>query len=376
MEPAARQHGVFSIDQALRHGYTYEQVRHHLAARRWRAVRRGVLAVVGASSSYEQSVMAAVLAAGDGAVASHFTAARLWGFPDVRSDVGVEVTTDRPDQRRLRGVRTHRTTTFLSIEHTTLHHIPVATVARTLVDCTCLMSIGQLGRALDRALRNDQTSLRAVRTCVSGLRPAPGRRPTLIQELLAKRLPGYEPGDSDSEVRLMRVIVEGGLPEPVLHHRVVVDATPYVPDLAYPDVKLAIEYDGYEVHNTRSAFDHDRRRANRLTAAGWRRVGPSCASPRRCPIRRSCESCDAPSSGWCRSWAHRPNYCTKRPRSWGGRGVERLDGGEEGVLPGPVPLEVVVAVAHRIDHPPEAVDPAREDRRHDAAGVVLLALDP
>ena len=129
--------------------------------------------------SYEQSVMAAVLAAGEGAVASHFTAARLWGFPDVLADVGIEVTTDRPDQRRLRGVRTHRTNSSSSVEHTTRHGIPITTVARTLVDCTCLMSVWQLARALDRALREHQTTLRAVRTCVSGLRPAPGRRPTV-----------------------------------------------------------------------------------------------------------------------------------------------------------------------------------------------------
>src|SRR6266700_1508748 len=57
-----------------------------------------------------------------------------------------------------------------------------------------------------------------------------------------------------------------------------------------------------------------------------------------------------------------------------GVGCERLHGAGEGVLPGPVPLEVVVAVAHRVGLPPVPVDRAGEDRGDDAAGVVLLAL--
>ena len=67
----------------------------------------------------------------------------------------------------------------------------------------------------------------------------------------------------------MRTLVEGGLPEPVLHHPVVVDGGRYVIDLAYPEIELAIEYDGFEFHSSRSAFDRDRQRANLLTAHGW-----------------------------------------------------------------------------------------------------------
>jgi very-short-patch-repair endonuclease len=40
-------------------------------------------------------------------------------------------------------------------------------------------------------------------------------------------------------------------------------------DLAYPELKLAIELDGWDIHRTRTAFDDDRWRANLLVAAGW-----------------------------------------------------------------------------------------------------------
>jgi hypothetical protein len=80
---------------------------------------------------------------------------------------------------------------------------------------------------------------------------------------------GYEPGDSDLEVRFARAIVAGGLPEPVQQHRVIAGTRRCRIDLAYPELRLAIEIDGWEHHRTRSAFDDDRARANDLVVAGW-----------------------------------------------------------------------------------------------------------
>ncbi len=40
-------------------------------------------------------------------------------------------------------------------------------------------------------------------------------------------------------------------------------------DLAYPEAKVAIEYDGWDTHRTRIAFDADRRRDRILQVDGW-----------------------------------------------------------------------------------------------------------
>lgn len=40
-------------------------------------------------------------------------------------------------------------------------------------------------------------------------------------------------------------------------------------DLAFPDARVAVEYDGREVHLQGEAFVHERRRQNALLAAGW-----------------------------------------------------------------------------------------------------------
>jgi very-short-patch-repair endonuclease len=40
-------------------------------------------------------------------------------------------------------------------------------------------------------------------------------------------------------------------------------------DLALPELRIAIEYDGREVHDRPDVFVRDRRRQNDLVAAGW-----------------------------------------------------------------------------------------------------------
>ena len=41
-------------------------------------------------------------------------------------------------------------------------------------------------------------------------------------------------------------------------------------DAAWRDARLIVELDGYATHGTRAAFERDRKRDRRLTAAGWR----------------------------------------------------------------------------------------------------------
>ena len=40
-------------------------------------------------------------------------------------------------------------------------------------------------------------------------------------------------------------------------------------DLAWPDAKVAVEFDGFVPHSTRRVFDDDRARQNDLVADGW-----------------------------------------------------------------------------------------------------------
>jgi very-short-patch-repair endonuclease len=60
----------------------------------------------------------------------------------------------------------------------------------------------------------------------------------------------------------------GGLPAPAVQHPVIARGARYHLDLAYPEVRLAIEYDGAE-HRTQRRARRDLIREAALTALGW-----------------------------------------------------------------------------------------------------------
>jgi very-short-patch-repair endonuclease len=117
---------------------------------------------------------------------------------------------------------------------------------------------------LDRVLQGGLTTLVDVRDAVAGMPPCRG-------SAQAARVAGEADGlaESPQETRLRLLMRRGGLPAPVAQHRVF-DQDGFVArvDFACPELRLAIEYDGLW-HGARAPFIDDRRRLNRLTAAGW-----------------------------------------------------------------------------------------------------------
>jgi hypothetical protein len=73
------------------------------------------------------------------------------------------------------------------------------------------------------------------------------------------------------ETRLRLLIVLAGLPEPVIGHVVADSDGGWLarPDLSYPELRIAIEYDG--LHHLKDArqWQRDIRRRENLERAGW-----------------------------------------------------------------------------------------------------------
>jgi hypothetical protein len=265
---ARRQHGLITVDQALAVGLTIDQVRRRHRSGEWSVARPGVYAISGAPPTWTQTVAAVALASRPQAWISHHTAGTLWAFPGVR-DEAIHIVTGLDRRVRLAGVCGHRSGALFDVDLTSVQRIPVTTPARSIVDLSAALTYRQLGAAVDDAVRRGVMSLESFRRCVGRLAEAPGRRTSVLQELLAERLPGYNPGDSDLETRVLRVLVGQGFPPPAQQYRVRIGGRTFRIDLAYPVIRLAIELDGWEFHSSRSAFDDDRTRANLLVAHGW-----------------------------------------------------------------------------------------------------------
>ncbi len=264
---AATQYGVFTHGQAVLAGASEGQIKVRRRRGHWLRLRQGVYAVAGTPETYERRVMATVLAANEGAVASHLTAAALHGFPDVSPDT-LEISVPPGSHPRLPGVARHRPARLAGIDVSVVGGIPVTSYARTLVDCTARLSLGQIARALDAGLVAKKVSLFAVERVLEGLSAGPNRRPTVIRTLLDERGDETDKGESRPEMRVYRVLVAAGLPAPTQQHWVDVGAR-YRLDLSYPEAKVAIEYDSWKFHGTRTAFDGDRKRDRLLQIAGW-----------------------------------------------------------------------------------------------------------
>lgn len=235
-------------------------------------VRTGVYAVGGMPPSYARSVLAALLAAGDRAWASHRTAARLWGLR-VPQPEQIDVLT-LPDRRiRLDGVAHHRNQLIVHADVTIHEAVPITSVARTLVDCLPWLPASAAGRAVDDALRRGLltvAALEAAHASVDEGRRTGRRLVRPMRPVLRDRLAGQLPGGSDRELDVLRILRRAGLPLPTQQYRVVVGGRERVLDYAYPVVKLYLEFDGFAEHGVvRSTFDDDRERDAELALAGW-----------------------------------------------------------------------------------------------------------
>jgi very-short-patch-repair endonuclease len=263
---ARGQLGLVSRAQALAF-MTPGQLRHLVRSGRLERVRPGVYRLAGAPESWEQSVLGACLAVPD-AVASFKCAAVLWGLEGFARE-GIEITVSARNRRRLGGVAVHDSCVVGVRHRAVVGRIPVTSPARTLCDLTAVERSWRVERAVDEALRRKLVTLPALARVAEDLEGRGRRRCTVMRAILEHRLPGYHPGESDPEKRIAELLVRAGLPAPAQQHRVRLGTRTVRIDLCYPSAKIAIEYDGWDVHKGRKSFDDDRARANELVIMGF-----------------------------------------------------------------------------------------------------------
>jgi very-short-patch-repair endonuclease len=215
--------------------------------------------------------MAACLAAGTDAVASHRAAARLWSLVEPDDDT-VEITVPRGRFPRLKDVIVHRSRDLVPDQTTIRRRIPVTNPLRTMVDLAAVLPPDKVEDALDAGLRWPTLfSVRAVEATLDRLagrgRPGAG----VLRKVLDEREFGNDVSDSELEKRMNRLLRQAGLPKAVFHYLVETPAGLFLAevDFAYPEVRLAIEVDGFHVHGTPRAMAKDFVRQNGLAPYRW-----------------------------------------------------------------------------------------------------------
>jgi very-short-patch-repair endonuclease len=290
---ASSQWSLVTRRQLLDADFTRTSIASMLRLGSLRFVRPGVYATLGSVRGWHQDLMAAVLSVGEGSIASHSSAARLWAFVH-RPEDGIDVLCKGEFGSVRRDV--HRTTILPDDDVAVRDGIPCTSFERTLCDCTSLLTPFQLGRVLDDGLRRREVSLARLQRCALRLDSGPRRRLGVIKVLLAQRDAEFDPGGSASELHVLQVIRDAGLIEPIQQHPVRIGERTYVLDFAWPDRKLFVEYYGLAVHSGASAVAHDSRRLTAMVGEDWRPLIFTDATPDREIVKEVANALSKPPS--------------------------------------------------------------------------------
>lgn len=198
-----------------------------------------------------------------GAVLSGRSAAVLWGVDLAGPDDDVECVLPLSCRAgTVRGVRVTRRAVPTG-DVVTRAGVPVTTPLRTALDLARIQPLDEAVIALDQFLRIRRLAVADVRLAADRL-TGPGCRSVRAAVAKADGL-----AQSPQETILRLRLHASRLPCPVAQYEVR-DARGFVAcvDFAWPEARVAVEYDGWW-HGERQNVPNDRRRLNRLTAAGW-----------------------------------------------------------------------------------------------------------
>jgi hypothetical protein len=260
------QHGLVTTAQATKILGPSRKAR-WVSERRLLSVQPSVFRMAGAPETWHQGLHAAVLATGG--IASHRSAAELWGLIRPAGYVELSVTPDHNPRVRPPAI-VHRIKDLRADLAVEREGMLVTDPVRTIIDLGLVLPVWSIRDALSKGL----TSKLYTITQAKALREALGRQGRngtgMAGELIEARLLTGDLEESGLEARFNDLVARYGLPRPTLQHEVWWNGRHIGRvDAAYPELKLAIEVDGYEAHSSPEQFQRDRTRQNELVALGW-----------------------------------------------------------------------------------------------------------
>ncbi len=266
VEPwALRHHGLITRTAAIEAGVSRAAWYRALASVQLEMVQPGVARLWGSPRTRQQRIAAAVLSIGRGAVASHRSAAFLWGVERPTHDPVDLVLARNQRVPELVGVEIHRPTDRADLVPATRDGIVVTNPLRMLCDLAAVDPRGMVaaveqvviaGLVLPTGLRAlVERHARQGRTGIAALRSA----------VLAWPL-GDKPADSVLEPAMARLLADHDLPPAEFHP--IIEGLEV--DFVIVGTPVVVECDGWEFHVTsRAQFARDRERDATLAAAGY-----------------------------------------------------------------------------------------------------------
>ena len=253
---------VFRARDALAAGLL---TRNQLESRAWRRLFRGIYADATLPDTHGTAVAGAALVVPDGAVFAGRTAAYLLGAEAlVQAAAPVEVIVPEADRfGPVTGLRIRRTSLPIT-DVRSVGRYTCTTPVRTAVDIARYEAVPDSVVALDVLLSRGLVRAQDLEEAVDLLPPGRG-------SVRARRAAGLADERAESPPEsVLRVLLRSAGLAPVPQYVVRDTEGRFVArvDLAFPELKVAVEYDG-AWHGQPGELARDRRRHNALVAAGW-----------------------------------------------------------------------------------------------------------
>lgn len=262
--PARFSRTPFLVADALDHGVGRERLRRSDVVTPARGVR-----LPADRTGFLDEVLAVGLLLRPDQYFSHTTAARLWDAPVPRTftgaDSAIHVSTigHGPVERR-RGVTGHRTDPTRA-DVTTMFGVRVSTPAACWYECRTLLGLRALVVLGDHMVGVGRLTSTAR---LEGSVHAGDRAVVTARTALDLVRVGAE---SPMETVVRLIVVDAGFPEPELNVDVHDESAQFIGrvDMAWVELRIAVEYDGDHHRTDRDTFRHDRARGNAFVVADW-----------------------------------------------------------------------------------------------------------
>lgn len=274
-EHASTQLGLVTRAQVLAAGLSHQVIIRRLNSGELEGVRRRVYRLDPSTPITDhQKILAACLSLGTGTVASHTTAAWLWGLDGYRVPLKpFELTVGHGKHVRLDGFAIHQRRMSPAEGYLIRAGLPVTILARTLLDLTPSLNDTELEVALDSAGRYRFGFFDEIAEFLSQFKSKTARGHAGIERLhrlVQLRRGGGEATGSIVETEVLQVLRRAGIEAPFTQYPILRpgDRLLCLADFAWPRLKIALFSDSNYHLGKRARVDAMQRLE--LQKLGWR----------------------------------------------------------------------------------------------------------
>lgn len=261
---ASKQGGHITREQLVELGISASAADRRVRSGDFTVVTPGLYRVF-ASDDHVDVIRGAVLAL-PGVVASHQSAAHLLGFPRLPK-MEPTVTVPSKTTHRFPGVTVRRTDDLEPSYLTSVDRVPVTNVVRTTFDLAGVLAFHEFEAIAESLILAGRMELRHLCRMTEQLSRRGKRGSAAAKDFIEMRAATNDRA-STLERRGRALLAADGLPAPIAEHPIPWSTNRRFDD-AYPDSKLAIEWDSLSWHSQQAAMSSDRQRDREAAIHGW-----------------------------------------------------------------------------------------------------------